>query len=121
MLKSTISTKKIKNIKTKEAIKLLGIIFTDDLKATSTINWNNCIQKTEKQIQELSRKHLPLRGKATFKYIDPIQSETSIQFPVSETLKHTYSNTYDNFLTNNLLQGDPVPSEKPRRNRPNLY
>ena len=33
--------KKTKNIKTKETIKLLAIIFKDDLKTTNTINWNN--------------------------------------------------------------------------------
>ena len=63
MLKLTISTKKLKT-KIKETIKLLGIIFTDDLKTTNTINWNNCIQEIEKQTQQLSRRLLSLRGKA---------------------------------------------------------
>ena len=56
--------KKITNIKIKGAIKILGIYFTDNLTITSTFNWNNCLQKIEKQIQQLSRRHLSLRGKA---------------------------------------------------------
>ena len=34
-------------------IKILGIIFTDDLKTTNTLNWNNCTQEIEKQTQQL--------------------------------------------------------------------
>lgn len=56
--------KKITNIKIKGAIKILGIYFTDNLTITSTFNWNDCLQKIEKQIQQLSRRHLSLRGKA---------------------------------------------------------
>lgn len=45
-------------------IKILGIIFTDDLKTTNTLNWNNCTQEIEKQTQQLPRRHLSLTGKA---------------------------------------------------------
>ena len=52
------------NIQTKDIIKIVGVLFTDDLKTTNTSNWNNCIQGIEKQTQQLSRRHLSLRGKA---------------------------------------------------------
>ena len=89
MLKFTISTKKIKNIKIKETIKLLGIIFTDDLKTTNTINWNNCIQEIEKQIQQLSRRHLSLRGKAILLNTLILSKVTFLSnvFPISKTIQ----------------------------------
>ena len=56
--------KKIKNIQIKGIIKILDLFFTDNLKTTNTFNWNNCLQNIEKQTQQLSRRHLSLRGKA---------------------------------------------------------
>ena len=56
--------KKIKNIQIKGIIKILDLFFTDNLKTTNTFNWNNCLRNIEKQTQQLSRRHLSLRGKA---------------------------------------------------------
>ena len=56
--------KKIKNIQIKGIIKILDLFFTDNLKTINTFNWNNCLQNIEKQTQQLSRRHLSLRGKA---------------------------------------------------------
>ena len=44
-------------------IKILGIYFTNDLQKTSTFNWELCTSILEKQLQQLSRRHLSLRGK----------------------------------------------------------
>ena len=43
-------------------VKILGIYFTNDLQKTSA--WELCISNLEKQRQQLSRRHLSLRGKA---------------------------------------------------------
>ena len=67
MLKFIISTKKMQNIKitnSENLVKILGIYFTKDLKTTSIYNWNRCLIKVKKQMQQLSRRHLSLRGKA---------------------------------------------------------
>ena len=45
-------------------IKILGMYFTNDLQKTSTFNWELCTSILEKQLQQLSRRHLSLRGKA---------------------------------------------------------
>ena len=43
-------------------VEILGIYFTNDLQKTSA--WELCISNLEKQLQQLSRRHLSLRGKA---------------------------------------------------------
>ena len=59
MPKSTISTKKIKNIKkndTEEAVEILGIYFTKDLQTTINYDWNRYLTNIEKQTQQLFQK-----------------------------------------------------------------
>ena len=59
--------KKIQNVKINDSqdfIKVLGIYFTKDLRPTGIYNWNICLTQIEKQTQQLSRRHLSLRGKA---------------------------------------------------------
>ena len=58
---------KIQNIQIKkltEFVKILGIYFTNNLQETSNYNWNKCILDIEKQIHQLPRRHISLRGKA---------------------------------------------------------
>ena len=58
---------KIKNIqitKTNEFIKILGIYFNKDLQKTSAFNWEQSTKILDKQLQQLPRRHLSLRGKA---------------------------------------------------------
>ena len=67
MPKSIILTKKIQNVKINDPqdfVKILGIYFTKDLRTTGIYNWNICLTQIEKQTQQLSRRHLSLRGKA---------------------------------------------------------
>ena len=67
MPKSIILTKKIQNVKINDSqdfVKILGIYFTKDLRTTGIYNWNICLTQIEKQTQQLSRRHLSLRGKA---------------------------------------------------------
>ena len=45
-------------------VKILSIYLTNDLQKTSTYDWELCISILEKQLQQLSRIHLSLRGKA---------------------------------------------------------
>ena len=42
----------------------MGIYFTKELRTTGICNWNICLSQIEKQTQQLSRRHLSLRGKA---------------------------------------------------------
>ena len=59
--------KKIQNIQInnpKNFFKILGIYFSNDLQKTSAYNWELCQSLLEKQLQQLSRRHLSLRGKA---------------------------------------------------------
>ena len=59
--------KKIQNVKINDPqdfVKILGIYFTKDLRTTGIYNWNICLTQIEKQTQQLSRRHLSLRGKA---------------------------------------------------------
>ena len=58
---------KIKNIqitKTNEFIKIFGIYFNKDLQKTSAFNWEQSTKILDKQLQQLSRRLLFLRGKA---------------------------------------------------------
>ena len=59
--------KKIQNVKiidSQDFVKILGIYFTKELRTTGIYNWNICLTQIEKQTQQLSRRHLSLRGKA---------------------------------------------------------
>ena len=44
-------------------VKILGIYFTKDQRRTGIYNWNICLAQIEKKTQQLSRRHLSLRGK----------------------------------------------------------
>ena len=58
---------KIQNMQIKETtefVKILGIYFTNNLQETSNYNWNKCTLEIEKQIHQLSRRQLSLRGKS---------------------------------------------------------
>ena len=58
--------KKIQNVKINDSqdfIKVLGIYLTKDLRTTGIYDWNICLTQIEKQTQQLSRRHLSLRGK----------------------------------------------------------
>ena len=66
MQKYTIWIKKFKNAQInnpKNFVKIRGIYFTNDLQKTSTYNWELCQSHIEKQLQQFSRRHPPLRGK----------------------------------------------------------
>ena len=57
MPKSTISAKKIQNVKVNDRqdfVKILGIYFTKNLRTTGIYNWNICLTQIEKQTQQLS-------------------------------------------------------------------
>ena len=45
-------------------VKILGNYFTKDLRRTGIYNWNIWLSQIEKQTEQLSRRHLSLRGKA---------------------------------------------------------
>ena len=65
MQRFIILIKKIRNIQitySNDFVKILGIYFTSNLQKTSA--WELCISNLEKQLQQLSRRHLSLRGKA---------------------------------------------------------
>lgn len=53
-----------KIMKNNELFKILGIYFFKDLQFTSKNNWIICVQKTENQINLLSKRKVSLRGKA---------------------------------------------------------
>ena len=58
--------KKIQNVKINDPqdfVKILGIYFTKDLRTNGIYNWNICLTQIEKKTQQLSRRHLSLRGK----------------------------------------------------------
>ena len=99
-------------------IKILGITYTEDLTTTSTLNWNNCIQKIKKQTQQLSRIHLSLRGKPILLNTMILSKVTSISnvFPISKIFQHTIEtyilNILSNFQIMNLLQEQHFSSRK---------
>lgn len=55
-----------KIIKNNELFKILGIYFFKDLQFTSKNNWIICVQKTENQINLLSKRKVSLRGKINY-------------------------------------------------------
>ena len=99
-------------------IQILGIIFIDDLKITNTLNWNNCTQEIEKQTQQLSRRHLSLRGKAILLNTMILSKVTfpSNVFPLPKIIQQNIEiqvfNTYGNSLIKNLLQRQHSSSQK---------
>ena len=89
--------KKIQNIKitdSEDFVKILGIYFTKDLQTTSTYNWNRCLTKIKKQIQQLSKRHLSLRGKATLLNFLILSKVTFLSnvFPIATTLQQKTEN-----------------------------
>ena len=58
MPKSIILTKKIQNVQVNDAQDFVKII------TFGIYNWNICLSQIKKQIQQLSSRHLSLRGKA---------------------------------------------------------
>ena len=68
MQKSAILIKKIKNVQinnSKNFVKILGIYFTNDLQKASTYKWELYQSHLEKQLQQLCRRQISRRGKAT--------------------------------------------------------
>ena len=45
-------------------IEILGILFSEDLKDTILVSWQNIFKKMENHIQKMSRKQLSLYGKS---------------------------------------------------------
>ena len=86
--------KKIQNIKItdpEDFVKILRIYFTKDLQTTSTYNWNRCLTKIKKQIQQLSRRHLSLRGKAIFlNSLILFKVTSSNVFPITTTIQQKF-------------------------------
>ena len=59
--------KDIKNVTILEQyqyIEILGILFSEDLKDTILVSWQNIFKKMENHIQKMSRKQLSLHGKS---------------------------------------------------------
>ena len=59
--------KDIKNVTILEQyqyIEILGILFSEDLKDTILVSWQNIFKKMENHIQKMSRKQLSLYGKS---------------------------------------------------------
>ena len=84
--------KKIQNVKINDPqdfVKILGIYFTKDLRTTGIYNWNICLSQIEKQTQQLSRRHLSLRGKAILLNSLILSKITFLSnvFPISTTLQ----------------------------------
>ena len=84
--------KKIQNVKINDSqdfVKRLGIYFTKDLRTTGIYNWNICLTQSEKQAQQLSRRHLSLRGKTILLNSLILSKVTFISnvFPVPTTLQ----------------------------------
>ena len=67
----------------------MGIYFTKDLRTTGIYNWNICLSQIEKQTQQLSRRHLSLRGKAILLNSLILSKITFLSnvFPISTTLQ----------------------------------
>ena len=72
-----------------EFVKILGIYFTKDLRTTGIYNWNICLTQIEKQTQQLSRRHLSLRGKAILLNSLILSKVTFLSkvFPIPATLQ----------------------------------
>ena len=49
-----------------ETIRVLGIMFNEDLKYAKQINWENILQKMENHINKLSPKRLSLNGNVLY-------------------------------------------------------
>ena len=84
--------KKIQNVKINDPqdfVKILGIYFTKNLRTTGIYNWNICLTQIEKQTQQLSRRHLSLRGKAILLNSLILSKITFLSnvFPISTTLQ----------------------------------
>ena len=88
--------KKIQNMQIKETtefVKILGIYFTNNLQETSNYNWNKCILEIEKQIHQLSRRQLSLRGKSvllntmTLSKVAFLSNDFSIPKPIQQQLE----------------------------------
>ena len=73
----------------KKFVKILGIYFSNDLQKTSTYNRELCQSLPEKQLQQLSRRHLSLRGKAMLLNLLIISKVTFLSniFPIPNTLQ----------------------------------
>ena len=89
--------KKIQNIKitdSEDFVKTLGIYFIKNLQTTSTCNWNRCLTIIKKQIQQLSRRHLSLRGKAILLNSLILSKVTFLNnvFPITTTLQRKIEN-----------------------------
>ena len=84
--------KKIQNIhinNPKNFVKILGIHFSNDLQKTITYNWELCQSLLEKQLQQLSRRHNSLRGKAILLNSLILSKVTFLSniFPISNTVQ----------------------------------
>ena len=78
-------------------VKILSIYLTNDLQKTSTYDWELCILILEKQLQQLSRRHLSLRGKAIIlnTLILPKRTFKSNIFPIpTQILKQIEANIF---------------------------
>ena len=77
------------NTNPQDFVKILGIYFTKDLRTTGIYNWNICLSQIEKQTQQPSRRHLPLRRKAIILNSLILSKITFLSnvFPISTTLQ----------------------------------
>ena len=54
----------IKILEQKQYIEILGVHFSEDLKETILLNWQNTVTKMENHIQKMSTRHISLSGKS---------------------------------------------------------
>ena len=84
--------KKIQNVKINDSgnfVKILGIYSTKYPQATGIYNRNGYLTQIEKQIQQLSRRHLSLRGKSILLNAQTLSKVTFLSnaFPIPTTLQ----------------------------------
>ena len=95
-------TPKITIKKQFETIKILGIYFNENLKNVSQINWDNILEKMEKQINKLSPRILSLYGKRILinTLILSKASYLSNVFPMNTETAHKINNKTFKYLRN---------------------
>ena len=105
--------KKIQNAKINDSQdfdKILGIYFAKDIRKTAIYNWNICLTEIKNQIQQLSRQHLSLRGKAillNFLTLSKVTFSSNV-FPVPTTLQQKQKASFSNIYGNSIKQSQSL-------------
>ena len=93
-----------------QIIKILGILFSDDLKEAKMINWQKVLEKIKNHNSKLSQRYLTFSGKATILNTLILAKTTFLSniFPIPQTYSQNYTNiffpTFGKTKTLNLYQ-----------------